>query len=124
MMSIVLRKMREMGVDTSRLTKRQLARLRQESEEVKIGLTTNEDWVVDISEYTEEDEEIVITRSEFEERIEHYIDETIRICERCITQSELKTLVRVSGLFDRIVIDMKWHVQSCYPRFIVLWYEK
>lgn len=100
MMSIVLRKMREMGVDTSRLTKRQLARLRQESEEVKIGLTTNEDWVVDISEYTEEDEEIVITRSEFEERIEHYIDETIRICERCITQSELKTL----GTNDKILL--------------------
>lgn len=100
MVSILLKKLSEKGVDTSRLTKRQLARLRQEGEEAKIGLTKNEDWEVDVSDYMDEDEWIVITRGEFEERIEHYIDETIRICERCIGMSELKSL----GENDKILL--------------------
>lgn len=106
MISILLEKLSEKGVNTKRLTKRQLARLRQEAEEVKMNLTKNEDWELDISDYVDlegddsEMDEIVITRSEFEDRIERYIDETIRICERCIGYSELRSL----GENDKILL--------------------
>ena len=63
------------------------ARLLRDVENIKIALSTQDSYTIDLTEYGYEDDEIEITRDEFEECIEDLINESIHICKRVVIES-------------------------------------
>ena len=85
-------------IDISSWNANKIARLRREVENIKITLSIQENYTLDLNDYGE-DEEIIISRTQFEECIEDLIDESIRICKRMIVESGIQL-----GPYERILL--------------------
>lgn len=76
-----------MGEDTINWSVQKKARLRREVEDIKISLSSGFEVTLKGEDFgLEEDDNIVITRKQFEKLIEPYIQKTIAICERALQQ--------------------------------------
>ena len=76
-------------IDISSWNANKIARLRREVENIKITLSIQENYTLDLNDYGH-DEEIIISRTQFEECIEDLIDESIRICKRMVVESGIQ----------------------------------
>ena len=85
----IVEELKACKIDISSWNANQIARLRREVENIKITLSTQENYTLDLNDYGY-DEEIMISRTQFEACIEDLIDKSIRICGNAIKLSGIQ----------------------------------
>ena len=104
----IVEELEAIEIDISSWNKNKVARLRREVENIKITLSTQENYTLDLNDYGY-DEEIMISRTQFEACIEDLIDESIRICKRTVVESGIGLVDDTSGKvelgpYDKILL--------------------